>query len=205
MNRSVVTHQRTAWCRSHRATSRCTAGSDCRWCGCRGEKGRVGDPASYDGAVPAVPARPKRCKSAARSRCAAESPATSGSGIGSSPAFHWTLYDTAQSHGADGPSWPALPAWFARAGGSGNLSALRTALAWHALAPTSPGTAGRRWSPAKTAPPQTSGATTLWCPAASESSATASGTYAGATRPPATPDWSPHSHYSWKSVCTATT
>src|SRR5262245_38965091 len=26
MNRSVVTHQRTAWWRSHRATSRCTAG-----------------------------------------------------------------------------------------------------------------------------------------------------------------------------------
>src|ERR671932_1509427 len=27
MNRSVVTHHRTAWWRSHRATSRCTAGS----------------------------------------------------------------------------------------------------------------------------------------------------------------------------------
>jgi hypothetical protein len=27
MNRSVVTHHNTAWCRSHRATSRCTAGS----------------------------------------------------------------------------------------------------------------------------------------------------------------------------------
>src|ERR671916_3153753 len=27
MNRSVVTHQRTAWCRSHWTTSRCTAGS----------------------------------------------------------------------------------------------------------------------------------------------------------------------------------
>src|ERR671933_2157297 len=27
MNRSVVTHQSTAWWRSHRATSRCTAGS----------------------------------------------------------------------------------------------------------------------------------------------------------------------------------
>src|ERR671936_1315910 len=39
MNRSVVTHHRTAWWRSHRATSRCTAGSVLRRrCG-RGGKG----------------------------------------------------------------------------------------------------------------------------------------------------------------------
>jgi hypothetical protein len=31
MNRSVVTHHRTAWCRNRPATSRCTAGSVRRW------------------------------------------------------------------------------------------------------------------------------------------------------------------------------
>jgi hypothetical protein len=31
MHRSVVIHHRTAWCRSHRATSRCTAGRVWRW------------------------------------------------------------------------------------------------------------------------------------------------------------------------------
>lgn len=39
MNRSVVTHQSTAWWRSHRATTRCRAGSVLRrWFGRRGKK-----------------------------------------------------------------------------------------------------------------------------------------------------------------------
>src|ERR671914_1233159 len=40
MNRSVVTHQRTAWRRSHRATSRWIAGSEClRGSGRGGKRG----------------------------------------------------------------------------------------------------------------------------------------------------------------------
>src|SRR5918999_2881946 len=38
MNRSVVIHHCTAWCRSHRATSRCTAGRGWRWSFGRGGK-----------------------------------------------------------------------------------------------------------------------------------------------------------------------
>src|ERR671932_839691 len=38
MNASVVIHQHTAWWRSHRATSRCTAGSVCRHRSGRGGK-----------------------------------------------------------------------------------------------------------------------------------------------------------------------
>src|ERR687893_1123214 len=38
MNRSVVTHQRTAWCRSHWTTSRCTARSVLRRQSARGGK-----------------------------------------------------------------------------------------------------------------------------------------------------------------------
>src|SRR5262245_34487672 len=38
MNRSVVTHQRIAWWRNQRATSRCTAGSVCLRDGGRGGK-----------------------------------------------------------------------------------------------------------------------------------------------------------------------
>jgi hypothetical protein len=62
-----------------------------------------------------------------------------------------------------------------------------------ARSPTNqPGTAGDGWVPAKTAPPHTACAATLESPAASASSAPASGARGGATRLPATPDSSPH-------------
>src|ERR671935_115409 len=44
MNRSVVIHHSTAWCRSHRATSRCPAGRVWRWGFGRGGKRGAGAP-----------------------------------------------------------------------------------------------------------------------------------------------------------------
>jgi hypothetical protein len=57
MNRSVVTHHRTAWCRNQPATSRCTAGSVRRWPLSRGGKRVAGatEPAS---SMPLPPLQP---------------------------------------------------------------------------------------------------------------------------------------------------
>src|SRR6267142_240822 len=57
MNRSVVTHHRTAWCRNHRATSRCTAGSVLRRDVGRGGK-RVASATLVLGAAPLLPLQP---------------------------------------------------------------------------------------------------------------------------------------------------
>jgi hypothetical protein len=53
MNRSVVTHHSTAWCRRHRATSRCTAGSVLRRrSGRRGKRNTGTPPAPYGASLP---------------------------------------------------------------------------------------------------------------------------------------------------------
>jgi hypothetical protein len=195
MHRSVVTHQRTGWCRIHCATSRCPAGSDRRWyCPRGGKRVAWATMPPVTRLFPHFQPEQKAIGQHQRHGMPMKPLVTSGPGAGPRPALPWRPYDTARSHAADAPIRPTLSEWFPRTGYSRNISAPRATPRSHAPRPASPHAVAHHWPPANTARPQTSCAASLWSPAAIASRAPASAACAGGMHLPATWSCSPCSH-----------
>ena len=123
MNCSVVTHHNTAWCRSQRATSRCTPGSCFRLRSRRRGKGVPGTPGAT--LVSSVLHLQPDQEAVGQHHRGGGSPARVCPGTGPSPTPLWPPHGTVRWHGGDGHTPPASPAEYRLAGCSSSTCAPR--------------------------------------------------------------------------------